>query len=135
MPAITGDQIIAKFQEQSDEIKQVSQRAEHACQQLSGAAGDLHGIKAEFSAMKFWIETEFATIKQRADEIKQRADYQERGQRVGQDRDRRLLEAKHLMPDRFGTEKGSPWKTWKREVIEFVQYKMPELALAIEKIA
>ena len=62
-------------------------------------------------------------------------EYWERNSRSGQNREVQLLESKHMDPGRFGDNKGSTWKVWKREVVEYVQYKMPDLAIAMEKIA
>ena len=67
--------------------------------------------------------------------MEQLMEYWERNSRSGQNREVQLLESKHMDPGRFGDNKGSTWKVWKREVVEYVQYKMPDLAIAMEKIA
>ena len=52
---------------------------------------------------------------------------------MGQPRDnkRRMVESKHMMPEKFGTEKNPSWRSWRREVVEFVQNHDGALAKAL----
>jgi hypothetical protein len=52
---------------------------------------------------------------------------------MGQPRDnkRRMVESKHMMPEKFGTEKNPSWRSWRREVVEFVQNHDDALAKAL----
>ena len=56
------------------------------------------------------------------------------GQRSGgaQGRRRQMIEPKHMLPDKFRTEKGPSWKAWRREILEYVEYSSAPLATAME---
>ena len=51
----------------------------------------------------------------------------------GDEKGKRMIDAKSMLPDRFGTPSGPGWKAWRKEMLEYVGYFRPRMSMAMTR--